>query len=80
MDQTVTSFIAALVAEESRRIIADAIESGSILSAAAVAAQVSRTYPNCGLTEEEIADQVMMAAAKAGVVVEIGGERMSARA
>ena len=79
MDQTVT-FIAALVTEEIRRTIADAIESGSILSAAAVAAQVSRTYPNYGHTEKDIADRVMMTAAKAGVAVEIGGDRMTASA
>ena len=72
MDHTVSSFIARLVTEEIRRVVADAIESGSILSAAAVAAQVSRTYLNCGLTEEEIADQVMMTAAKAGIAVEFG--------
>ena len=69
---TVSSFIARLVTEEIRRVVADAIESGSILSAAVVAAQVSRTYLNCSLTEEEIADQVMMTAAKAGIAVEFG--------
>jgi hypothetical protein len=45
---------------------------GGMLSASECAARILATYPNCGLREREIADQVMMAAAHAGIAVEIG--------
>ena len=79
MGQAFSAFIQTLLNEEIRRAVAEAIETGSTISSVAVAEQVNRTYPNCGLTENEIADQVMIAAAKSGVAVEIGGERMRAR-
>jgi CheY-like chemotaxis protein len=78
MGRVVSDFIQTLVTEEVRRVVAEAIETGSIVSAAAVAEQIGRTYVNCGLSENEIADQVMIAAAKSGLAVEIGGERMIA--
>ena len=71
MEHNVSSFIAAPVSEEisaSSPTRAKAARSSTV----AVATQVSRTYLNCGLTEEEIADRVMMAAAKAGIAVEFG--------
>ena len=73
-----SDFIQILLMDEIRRVVAEAIETGSIVSAAAVAEQLKRTYVNCGLSENEIADQVMIAAAKSGLAVEIGGERMIA--
>lgn len=75
MGQAVSPFIQGLVTEEIRRMVAGAIEDGSTVSSASVAAQVIGTYPNCGLTEAQIADEVMIAAARAGVAVEIGGEK-----
>ena len=78
MGQAASDFIQILLMDEIRRVVAEAIETGSIVSAAAVAEQLKRTYVNCGLSENEIADQVMIAAAKSGLAVEIGGERMIA--
>ncbi len=67
-----TDFIADLVAAEIRRIVAEAGSDGGMLSASECAARILRTYPGCGLRETQIADRVMMAAAGAGIAVEIG--------
>jgi hypothetical protein len=72
MGRDLSTFIQTLVTEEIRRTVADAIDSGSTVSSVAIAEQIIRTYPNSGLTENEIEDQLMMAAAKAGVAIEIG--------
>ena len=61
-----------MVNEEVRRIVADAVKDGGFISAQSSAAEVLRVYAGCGLTEREIADEIMIAAAKAGVAVEIG--------
>jgi hypothetical protein len=39
----------------------------------------ARAYPNCGISKRQIADEVMMAAAAAGVAVEIGPIKEAAR-
>ena len=65
-------FMERLVGEEIRRLIADAIKDGGVISTSKCATQISRAYGRCGLSEREIADKVMMAAASAGVAVEIG--------
>jgi len=67
-----TEFIADLVAAEIRHMVTAARTDGGMLSASECAARILATYPNCGLREREIADQVMMAAAHAGIAVEIG--------
>lgn len=72
MQQALSSLIQVLVSEEIGRTVAQALESGSTIACSATASQVSRTYPNSGLTQREIADEVMIAAAKAGVAVEFG--------
>ena len=61
-----------LVVDEIRRRVAAAIKDGGILAAQQEAAEVLRQYPNCGLTQAAVGDMVMMAAASAGVAVEIG--------
>lgn len=58
--------------EEIRRIVAEAAKNGQIVSASDTAATILRTYPSCGFDEAEIADEVMLKAAHAGVAVEIG--------
>ena len=75
MGSTISSFIRRLIDEEIRRVVADAIEDGVILSAPATAAAVLRTYPHCGMTERLIADRIMLAAADAGVAVELGAPK-----
>ena len=65
-------FIDQLVGEEIRRMIAGAIAEGVVLSTRSCAAKIMQAHRDCGLTESEIADRVMMAAASAGVPVEFG--------
>lgn len=67
-----TAFVQQLIDGEIRRYVAEAIKTGDTLSAPVHAAKILRTYPTCGLTVHELADLVMIAAAKAGVAVEIG--------
>ena len=68
----VAEFIHTPVSEEIKRIVASAKGGAGCISVSESAAWVSRVYPNCGLTERELADQIILAAAKAGVAVEIG--------
>jgi hypothetical protein len=68
-------FIQSLVLNAVRRYVAESIRSGSYLSASDCAAEILRTYPNCGIPEDELADEILIAAAKAGVAVEIGRVR-----
>jgi hypothetical protein len=65
-------FVSILVKCEIDRIVAEAAMEGRTLSAPDAAAELLKTYPKCELSEERIADVVMMAAAKAGVAVELG--------
>jgi len=65
-------FIDRLVNEEIRRLVAEAVEDGGMLSTADCATEILRAYQGCGLSEAELADRVLMAAASAGVVVAIG--------
>ena len=60
-------FSANLVAQEVKRIVAEAVDEGRIISAQATAAVILQTYPNCGLTKHDIADEVRRAAIQAGV-------------
>lgn len=64
--------IETLVSEEIRRIVADEITGGSFVSASAAAAEILRVYPTCGLTKQQIADRIILAASAAGVPVQIG--------
>lgn len=72
---SVTRFISGLVSEEIRRLVAEAAKSGHMLSAADMAAAILKTYPKCGYDEAEIANEVMLKAAQAGVGVQIGRPR-----
>jgi len=69
------SLIEALVDEEIRRLVADAIRDGECLSTAIAAAQIMQVYPRCGLTERKLVDEIARAAAKAGVAVEFSANR-----
>lgn len=61
-----------LVFEEIERMVADAIRDRSFLSATISAESILRTYPGCALSERELADQITMFAASAGVPIEFG--------
>ncbi len=65
-------FIRALIMKAVRRYIADAIRSRSLVSASACAADILATYPTCGLDRKALTDEVILAAAKAGVPVQTG--------
>jgi len=65
-------FIERLIGEEIRRMVADAIKQGTVISTSECASQISRAYGRHTLSERDIADEVIMAAASAGVAVEIG--------
>ena len=60
------------VSAEVNRIVAAAKRDGGCISASSSAAWVIRIYPDCGLSEREVAEEIIMAAARAGVAVEMG--------
>ena len=60
-----------LVVEEIRRIVADAIRQGRIVKTGRHAPELLRAYPNCGLTVDQIVNELGAAAACAGVPVEL---------
>lgn len=64
-----------LVHEEIRRIVADAIADDEILHVGPAALRLSREYGACGLTPEDIADELALAAVSAGVPMELGRSR-----
>jgi hypothetical protein len=71
-----TEFIPILMLEEVRRVVADAVERRATLSAHDAAEQIGRTHPNSKLSKREIAAEIMIAAARAGVpVVDLGTPR-----
>jgi hypothetical protein len=75
MGAIMTELIRILLIEEIRRVVADAVEDRAVLSVPDAAAQIERAYPNSGLTDREIAGQIMAAATDAGVAVESGQSR-----
>lgn len=68
-----------LVAEEIRRLVADTIESPRCLAAQRLAERLQAAYPNCGMTADEIAAEIVTAAIGARVPVEIGRSSQSKR-
>jgi hypothetical protein len=67
-----------LISAAIARMVADAIRDGAMLSASACAGQLVATFGRYGVNQDELADQVMMAAARAGVPVEVGRPRRPA--
>jgi hypothetical protein len=74
------ALVQALVLKAVRRYVADAIRSGSFLSASACAAEIVKAHPHMAINEKAVAEEVAWAAAKAGVPVEIGRRRAPAPA
>jgi len=68
------SLVDTMIAEEIRRLVAEAAAEGTLISTAATAAKVREIYPSCALSEKAIADRVLIAATAVGAPVEI--ERM----
>ena len=69
---SVSRFVSGLVTEEIRRVVAEAAKKGQILSAPDTAATILKTYPRCGFDEAELANEVMLKAAQAGIGVQFG--------
>jgi len=65
-------FVDHLIGEEIRRMVADAVQNGGTISAQQCAQQILRAYNSCGLSEADVANRLMMAAASAGVAVAFG--------
>ena len=65
-------FIQARLRKAVRRYIDDAIQARALISTSQCAEEILQTYPACPLGRRAIEDEVLMAAAKAGVAVTIG--------
>ena len=64
--------VQALVSEEIRRVVADAIQgTGACLPAGHCASVIARAFPSCELTADQIADEIVEAAIRARINVEI---------
>ena len=72
MGKAISPFAEGLVDEEVRRFVAEAIAKHSMVSTSECATKIKHAYPTCGLSKRNLTDKVMMAAAAAGIPVEIG--------
>ena len=63
-----------LLMEEVRRLVAAAIGSGEILWVGPVANRLAETYPGSGLSRGRIIDELVLAASRSGVAVEISSD------
>jgi hypothetical protein len=72
MSELLSTFFDIVVSEEIERIVTEAAKGGSMIVPTTAAGQIVRSYPASGLSKREIADQILRAAIKAGVAVEIG--------
>jgi hypothetical protein len=60
-----------LVREEVEAIVLRAARGAGFLRAGEHAYRILKTYPNCGMTGSEVVNEIVAAAATAGVAVEI---------
>jgi hypothetical protein len=65
--------IAGLVREEIGNIVAGSASAGGTLRIGAHARRLTESYRGSGLSQRQIADELIMAASKANLAVEIGG-------
>ena len=63
--------VRSLVSEEIRRLVADFTEHRGCLQAGRYAAQIARAYPSSGMSSDQIADDIIEAAVRARIVVEM---------
>ena len=68
-----------LILDEIRLVVAEAIGSGDILWIGPHARRLLETHPGSGWSEGHIADELILAAANAGVPVEISRPGLRAR-
>lgn len=64
-----------MVAEEIRRLVAEAIRDRACVDAAELAAQILKVYPTCGYDQGALINEVATAAVKASVAVKIDHQR-----
>ena len=65
------SIVHVLVSEEIERIISEASKDGGLVRAGQMARLLTQTYPNSGFEHGDLVDQIIAAAARAGVAVEM---------
>jgi hypothetical protein len=65
--------IAGLVREEIGNIVAGTVAAGGTLRIGAHARRLTESYGGSGLSQRQIADELIMAASKANLAVEIDG-------
>jgi hypothetical protein len=58
-----------LVAEEIKRLVDEALERGERVAVADCVAKLRARYPNLGMSAEQLAEEVAIAARSAGVTV-----------
>jgi hypothetical protein len=80
MGQSEASFIGKLVTQDIQRCVAEAVASGSMISASACAAKIVQAYPGSSLDGRDIEDMIIKAAAAARVPVEFGRAAMQMKA
>jgi hypothetical protein len=67
-----TCIVQTFILEEIRRVVANTIQdAGSCLRAGQCASVIARAYPNCGMTPDQIAEEIVQAAIRARVNVEM---------
>jgi hypothetical protein len=60
-----------LVSEEIQRRVQDAVNDRECLHSGRLARLMSRTYPNCGMSVDEISDAIVREAIRAGAAIEL---------
>ncbi len=71
MENLANRIVNTLVEQEIDRIVTRAAKGVGFLRAGEQAYLLSKAYPNCGLTGAELVNEISLAAARAGVAVEV---------
>ena len=71
MTESDASIVKGLVTEEIRRLVADVIERGGFIQTGPQATSVVRAYANCGMSADQIAEEILRAAVQARIAVEM---------
>jgi hypothetical protein len=79
MDIPDQSLVLQLLTEEIRRSVAEAIEHQDCVQSGPLAHSIANTYPNSGLSPDEISAEIARAASRAGLAVELTRPRQIRR-
>jgi hypothetical protein len=66
-----TRLVQILLAEEIERIVADATRNSEVVYISRFSDRLRSAFPNSGMSSDEIADKLAMAAVSAGLAVEL---------